>query len=121
MSGMIGLEQSDYKAGHGAVLGDYPVRNRLSRGEQIFEGVATVCFTINKTTLIQTPALVDLRNGERPKVVPRIDGRNQRDTGLAWCVWRLAAVKPPPWTKFLENCHNAIRSPPRPESTWRRL
>src|SRR5258708_29621186 len=102
MTGVIGLEQSYYKACHGAVLRNNSVGNRFRRSKQIFERVAAVGFAINKATLIQTPTLVDLGNGQRAKIVTRIDGRDQRNAGLS--LWRLTAIKPPPRTKFLENC-----------------
>src|SRR5260370_403060 len=60
MTGVIGLEQSYYKACHGAVLRNNSVGNRFRRSKQIFERVAAVGFAINKATLIQTPTLVDL-------------------------------------------------------------
>jgi hypothetical protein len=113
VTGMVGLEQPDYKAGHRAVLGNYPIRNGFRRREQILERVATVRFAVNKATLIQAPALVDLGNGERTKIVTRINGWYQRDVGWAFGRWRLAAIKPPPRAKFFENCHKPIANPLR--------
>src|SRR5207253_2136842 len=121
MACVIRLEEPDDKARHGAVLSNYAVRNRFGSGEQIFESVAAVCFAVNKATLIQPPTLVDLGNGEWTKIVARIDRRDQSDGGLALRLWRQAAIKPPPRTKFLENCHKRLSVRRGTERAWRRL
>ena len=111
MAGVIRLEQADYKARHGAILGNDPVRNGFGRSEQVFKGVATVSFAIDKATLIKAPALVDLRNRKRAQIVARIDRRDQRDIGLVFRMRRLAAIEPPSRAKLFENCHNAKTNP----------
>ncbi len=76
VTGMVGLEETDDKTGHRAVFSHHPIRNRLGRGQQIFERVAAVGFAVNKATLIQAPALVDLRDRQRTQIVTRVDRRH---------------------------------------------
>jgi len=116
MAGVILFEQADYKARHGAILGNDPVRNGLVRGEQVFKGVATVSFAIDKATLIKAPAFIDLRNRKRAQIVVRIDGRNQRDIGLVFRMRRLASIEPPSRTKLFQNCHSAKTNPRKNKS-----
>src|SRR5437016_13054318 len=113
MARVIRLEQPDDKAGHGAILGNYAVRNRFRRRQQIFERVTAVGFAVNKATLIQPPTFVDLRNSERTKIVTSIDGWDQSDAGLPWDLWRCAAIEPPARPKFFENSHNLVLPIPR--------
>src|SRR5947207_10429971 len=108
VSGMVRLEQADDKTGHGSVLHHYPVCNRFRGSQQIFKSVAAVGLAINKTTLIQAPAFLYLRNCQRPHVIAGIGRRNQRDIRVSFRVGRLTAVKPPARSKFLKDRHIEI-------------
>ena len=111
VAGVIGLEQPDYKARHGAALRDYSIRNRFRRGQQIFKSVAAVGFAVDEASLIETPTLIELGNSERPQIVARINRRHQRNVGLARLRRSLPIIWPPFRAKLFENCHNPTANP----------
>ena len=79
VSGVVRFEQSDHEAGHRSTLDNDAIRNGFGGGQQVFKSIPAISFAINETTLIETPTFVDLRNGQRPHVITRVDWRDQDD------------------------------------------
>src|SRR5262249_24910967 len=103
---VIWLQQTDHESRHNSILHYDTIRDRFGSCQQILESVPAVSLTVHKTTLVKAPALINLRNCQRPDVVPGINRRDEGNIRPSFWFRRLSAVKPPSGSKLLENCHN---------------
>ena len=106
VSRVVRFDKTDDEADHRAAMRDRAVGDGFRRSQKIFKRVAAVGFAVNKATLIQTPALIELRNRQRPHVVAHFQDRRRSLRLIPGNrLDRLFALRPPARTNFLQDSH----------------
>src|ERR1043166_6790866 len=71
VAGMIGFDETDHKTDHHSAWSYCAIGHCFGRCEQVIKSLATVGFAVDKASLIESPAFVQLRNRQRTNVVSR--------------------------------------------------
>src|SRR5690349_15559164 len=112
VSRMVRLDEADDEADHRAAMRHRAIGDRFGRGQQIFKRVTAVGFAVNEAALIQAPALVQLRDGQRPHVITYFQEWRRRSLRLILgnrLDW-LITLRPPTRTNFLQDSHKKVVS-----------
>src|SRR6185295_324067 len=78
MSCVIRFNETNDEANHDSTGGYRAIGYCLRGCEQVIKSLTTVGLTVDKASLIESPAFVQLRNRQRTNVIPRTPRRSDR-------------------------------------------